>query len=1022
MRSFFPLLGLALLGAVLPSRARATEVNFNRDIRPILANHCWQCHGPDEKQRKAGLRLDARDGATQQRKGNAAVVPGKPEQSELVTRIFADEGVMPPPKVKKPLSKEQKELLRRWVAEGARYQDHWAFQPVVRPKPPAVKNAAWAKNDLDRFILARLEEKKVTPSPEADRPTLLRRVSLDLTGLLPTPEEVEEFVKDTRPDAYERVVERLLVSPHYGERWARHWLDQARYADSNGYTIDGDRTMWPYRDWVIRALNDDMPFDQFTVEQLAGDLLPKPTKLQLLATAFHRNTMINEEGGTDAEQFRNESVVDRVNTTGAVWLGLTVGCAQCHSHKYDPISHREYYQLFAFFNQGTDVNNRGATIDVALGEVFGPPRRPENPDPAILAAKERLETLAKTAAQRRAAWEKRVSDAEPRWSALDVQKFEAVSNRTLRKLDDGSILADRAGAPNDVFEITAATSLAKIGALRLEVLPHDSLPMGGPGTASNGNFVLTEIELLVGGKAVPFAHAVADHAKDKYAASAAIDGDRTTGWALEMTKGGKGAHEAWFLLDKPIAVGGKPIVVRLRHDVNDHYLVGCFRLSVVEESPVSHPDRSLWKTAVAAAGKAPEQRTTSEKTALERAFADMDTETAQALRIVGRTERDTVKPATVMVMRELEKPRQTHILLRGDFLNPDRKTGPLKPDTPACLPPLRPAGTTPNRLDLARWLVRSDNPLTPRVAVNRVWMHYFGEALVENENDFGTQGTPPTHPELLDWLAAEFVSPSSQASPARGEGEAKPWSLKQLHRLIATSATYRQASRHTAELREADPRNQLLARQNRLRLDAEGVRDVALCASGLLDRTLGGPTVRPPQPDGVYAFTQVKRRWLVSTGPDRYRRALYTTFYRSAPHPLFSTFDVPGLSTVCTRRVRSNTPLQALTLANDEMFVECTQALALRLWREVPGTGDDADRRRVVRAFRLCYSREPSAREADAVLGFVKRQAASFATDTAAARDVAPAKLPTDLTTANAAAWTAAVRALLNTDEFITRE
>ncbi len=806
-----------------PALALAAEakLDFNRDIRPILSDKCFQCHGPDEKTLEGDVRLDERASAVSAK----AIVPGSPELSEALARVLSDDPdeVMPPPKTKKIVSPAEADILRRWIAEGAEYEGHWAFEPIATTEPPD------GKHPVDHFIRAELGRKGIQPSPEADPATLIRRLSLDLTGLLPDPDRVDSFLTEHQknPDhAVAKLADELLASPHYGERWGRHWLDQARYADSNGYSIDGDRTQWPYRDWVIRAINEDLPFDRFTIEQLAGDLLPNATKAQLVASGFHRNTLINQEGGTDPEQFRNEEVVDRINTTGAVWLGLTLGCAQCHTHKYDPITHREYFELFAFFNHGTDINSTGATLEVAEGELF-------------------------------------LNDPEP-------AKVKAIEE-----------------AKNSLAKITAATAKRQV--------------------------------------------------------------------AWENSELGKAASDA----------KETPLLLALRAK--------------------------------------PDKRTNEQKKLLTAEFAKVDREKLAAEKNLAEARRalglgDAVN---TMVMRDLPQPRETFIHLRGSFLDHDRKTGPLSPGVPAALPPL-PDKTTPrNRLDLAEWLVRPDHPLVPRVTVNRVWMRYFGKGLVTTENDFGTQGTYPTHPELLDWLAHDFV--------------ANGWSMKRLHKLIVTSATYRQSSHARPDLAELDPLNQLLARQNRLRFEAEIVRDAALSASGLLHPKVGGPGVKPPQPEGVYAFTQNKKGWTAATGPDRYRRGLYIQFYRSAPYPLLTTFDSPDFQSVCTARVRSNTPLQSLALANDEALFELAQGLGARLLKDVPAD----DEKRLERAFFLCYARPPSDAERNAVASFRESQLASFVKDPVAAEEVAPkgSKDP-----AEAASWTAVARALMNTDEFITRE
>ncbi len=724
-----------------PAAGNAAEkVDFGRDIRPILANHCFKCHGPAVQ--KGKLRLDDRETATK----HGAIAPGKPTDSELLSRIIlpdSDEQRMPPREAGERLSSDQVAKLKAWIEQGAEYTPHWAFRPPVRPAAPKVSDGDSAiRNPIDAFVLARLQKEGLKLSTEADKSTLIRRVTLDLTGLLPTPKEVDDFLKDESPHAYEKVVDRLLASPHYGERQARHWLDLARYADSNGYTIDGPRPIWPYRDWVIKALNDDMPFNQFTIEQLAGDLLPNATLSQKVATGFHRNTSFNEEGGTDAEQFRVERTVDRTNTTGAVWLGLTVGCAQCHNHKYDPVSQKDYYSLYAFFD----------SCDEPTVPIGG---RPE------------LET-------------------------------------TIAELQ---VMADY---------------LQKVG------------------------------------------------------------------------------------------------------------------------------DAEGFKSA-----------------------------NLEIKRVQGKL------PIT-LVMRERTTLRQTFIQIRGDFL---RKGEQVQPTYPTALSLVLPGTKRLTRLDLAKWLVSPENPLTARVTVNREWQKFFGRGLVETENDFGLQGNFPTHPELLDWLAVEFMEPSSNSMS---------WSLKRLHKLIVMSATYRQSSTSRKDLNEKDPRNLLLGHQTRLRLEAEAIRDVSLCASGLFNPKIGGPGVYPPQPKEVFLFTQSNHPWIESKGGDRFRRGMYTYIWRQSQHPLMTTFDAADAQTACTRRNRSNTPLQALHLANDPVFSELADGLGKRI--EKDGSSDDVEK--ITFAFRVCFSRDPTTREVDRLLMYLE------------------AKRKADPKTA----WVAVARVLMNLDEFITRE
>jgi hypothetical protein len=820
----------ALLGASA-ARAADARIDFARDIHPILARACLGCHNADKQ--RGGLRLD--DGAAALRGGDSGPVikPGDAAHSRLVAVVSgSDPDLRMPPAKRPPLSAEEVGRLRAWIDQGAKWPQseavavptrgptHWAFQPVRRPVVPAVKNRAWVRNDIDAFVLARLEKEGVAPSPEADRVTLLRRLSLDLLGLPPTPEEVDAFVRDTRPGAYERVVEQLLVSPHYGERWGRHWLDAARYADSDGYEKDTGRPFaWRYRNWVIDALNRDLPFDQFTVEQLAGDLLPGATTEQRVATGFHRNTLTNREGGVDAEQFRVEQVVDRVNTTARVFLGVTLGCAQCHDHKYDPFSQRDYYQFFAFFNSDVEVNVPAPLP--AEGEAY---RRKKE------AHARRLGEL-----------EAQVREYRTRQLPANQEKWEA----------DLKLPALRALPP------AVQTALLLPPAKR---------------TAQQAQLV-----------------------SDQYAKF-------------------------------------DPQLVRLNKAVADHRKAA--------------PTPTLAQTLALGPG------------------------------------------------------RKTHVLVRGDFLRPGAE---VRPDTPGSLPPLHADGRR-TRLELARWLVRPDNPLTPRVLANWVWQKYFGRGLVATPEDFGTQGERPSHPELLDYLASEVVR--------RG------WGLKSLHRLIVMSATYRQSSRSRPELAQRDPLNVLLARQARQRLEAEGVRDVTLAASGLLVRTVGGPSVRPPQPPGISELTYAgSARWVESSGPDRYRRGLYIWFQRTSPYPMLMTFDAPDSNVCVVRRERSNTPLQALTLLNDTVFVECAQALGRRVLAEAPP--GDAERLRY--AFRLCVAREPTPAE----LSRLSRLLGDFrslcrAKPEEAARLAGQPKAGGDV--AEAAAWVALARSLLNLDEFVTRE
>lgn len=813
------LIGLSIACAALPVQAADTaSIDFTRDIRPLLSQHCFACHGPDEGSRQAGLRLDRADAALAEADSGAkAVVPGDPEGSELIARITSDDPDlrMPPASSGHTLSAEEIELFRRWIAAGAKFDDHWSFRPITRPEPPPVKNAAWVRNPIDAFVLARLEREGLAPSPEADPATLLRRLSFDLTGLPPSPAEVNEFVSQYSPsseeresgrggereEVYEALVDRLLSSPHFGERWGRHWLDLAHYADSDGYLGDGFRNYaWLYRDWVIDAVNRDLPFDRFTIEQLAGDLLPEATLAQKTATGFLRNTLRNTEAGVDLEEYRLKEVVDRVNTVGVGWLGLSLGCAECHSHKFDPISHREFYELFAFFNDADDVD-------------LPAPRPGEQ---------ERYEAALKT------------------WSK-----------------DDAKLSAE-------VDAVSAAD------------------------------------------------------AKGLRAALAAEAKKRTS----EQTK----------LLDK----------VKQATDDAGRKLCDAYEAHIRKKP---------------------------------------------------------APPATkVMTVAKRKTPRTSYVHLRGDY----RSRGEdVACGTPAVLPPLATRVAKADRLDLARWLVDPANPLTPRVSVNYVWHHLFGRGLVATTDNFGSGGEAPSHPELLDRLAREFIDLG--------------WSRKQLIRTIVTSATYRQASHMRSELERRDPLNVLLARQSRLRLEAETVRDAALAASGLLTPTIGGPGVRPPQPDYVASISR-NTEWKVTTGPDLYRRGMYIVFRRATPYPMLLAFDAPDSTVACTRRERSNSPLQALTLLNDPVFVECAQALGRSLAADGPRSFDE----RMGEAYRRCLGREPQRAELVRMKKFYDERRASFAADPQGAKNLVGRDEAAD--PAAAAAWVATARVLMNVNEFITRE
>jgi hypothetical protein len=1212
MPSVRPLVGLALILSAshlyaddLPPASKA-PVDFARDIQPILAKACYRCHG--EKAIKGGLALDARESALKGGDNGPAILPGKSDKSRLIRFVSGidDDIVMPPLGSGEMLTDQQVGVLRAWIDQGAQWPDalagkprskstHWAFQKPVRPKPPTVSQPNWLRNPIDAFVLARLDREKLTPAPEAPKETLLRRLSLDLIGLPPTPEEIDAFLLDNRPDAYEKQVDRLLNSPHYGERWARRWLDRARYADTNGYEKDRERSIWPYRDWVIKALNNDMPFDQFSIEQLAGDLLPNATTDQKIATGFHRNTMINEEGGIDVEEFRFASVVDRIATTGGAWMGLTLQCAQCHTHKYDPITQREYYKLFAFFNNvdeldidvtARDIEARRAQAEaqarsieatrasqfppvdpneniltlkpkklkaeeptkLALGndglivasgkvrptdtyifdveipagiyEAFridtsatgkkGPGRtthgnfvltdvkialntkdKPQSlPFRAAKADVEQVEFPAAAAidadpktgwaiddgkgkirsphfvtfafkdllkldakqlititleqaygadhtlgqfklsllkkpepapkpessseselrashlARKFKAWQKEQIAHD--WTILKPIKSSSLKHATMDHRPDGSILARGDKPNNDVYEIGLTDDVVGATALRLEVLPDPSLPDDGPGRAplfSVGDFILTDFivtqvgpEGAKGDKLVAIATASEDYSEAGHPAALAIDPATDTGWTVKGQIGKP--HAAVFEFKEPLSKPrrGSRYRVTLRQEGIHQMTIGRFRISATKDkSPIlacSAPAdiESLLNISL-------DKRSSDQQAKIREYFLSVAPELDEVNRKIANIRRGAPKHPTSMVMveRPTSELRSTHIHKRGEFQQPLEI---VQAGVPAFLPAL-PSDAKVDRLAFAQWLMSPENPLPARVFVNQAWQAFFGRGIVATVDDFGVRGDRPTHPELLDWLATEAVKLG--------------WSQKALHRLIVTSSTYRQSSKATAAMLSKDPLNELLARGPRVRVEAEMVRDIALRVSGLLNPAIGGPGVYPPQPDGVMALSYGQMGWPTSTGPNRYRRGMYTFIKRTAPYATFVLFDGPTSDIACIRRERSNTPLQALTLLNDPVYQEAAGALADRLLKEAPKSVDD----RIRHAYRIVLGRHPSPHESAMIATFYNQQldrAQKGELGNKPKSGKGPGLDP------EKQAWTAVARALLNLDETITKE
>ena len=1004
-------------------------VEFIEDIRPILERKCYACHGPD--QHLADLRLDARTAAFRGGISGLAIIPNKAKESLLYQRVagIGDKPQMPLSGGK--LSAAQIALVEAWIDHGAQWPEdvgvqtaelkkHWAYMRPQRPQLPAVKMSSWIRNPIDNFILSRLEKEGMGPSTEASRERLIRRVSLDLIGLPPSLVEVDEFLSDRSQDAYEKLVDRLLASPHYGERWAQPWLDLARYADTHGYARDNRRSMWLYRDWVIRALNADMPFDQFTIEQIAGDLLPGSTIDQEIATGFHRNTMINEESGTDPEEFRMAAVLDRVDTTATVWLGSTLACAQCHNHKYDPFTQEEYYRLSAYFNsteeesvadKRSNVSSRGPILTVSSPPQLAPLRRTLEDEIVRLEKVYQTQTPELNAAQLE--WEGAMADSLSHWTDLRPIQLLSTSGATLTLLPDQSVLAGAYNPDQDTFVVIAETSLQEISSIRLEALTHPSLPRRGASRSPSGNFVLTEFEVEAAplkepslAQAVEFIDAVADYSQKGMPARDAIDDDPSTGWAVEGDKESfQVDRQVVFIPKVPFGFReGTRLRIRLRQESSlPQQVIGRFRLSLTAaQSPAKIIELPARLQPFLA--HLPASRTDEEKQLLSehyRSVAPFLKPVRDRLVSWRRNLNDITSPKA-LVMKDLPQPRVSYILLGGNFLN---KGKIVTPGLPAILHS-PPKGEPANRLTLARWLVDKDNPLVARVTVNRVWSEFFGRGFVNTPEDFGTRSEPPTHPELLDWLSTEFM---------RGA-----WSMKAIHRLIVTSATYRQDSQLTQEGLDRDPNNKLLTRAPRLRLSAELIRDHALSVSGLLAPRVGGPSVFPPQPEEIWPMIYANFQWEASSGESRYRRGIYTFWRRTVPYPAFVTFDAPSREKCTVRRFRTNTPLQSLTTLNDPAFFDMARGLARRLLVEAPpDTGQ-----RIDYAFRLCVARRPSPEERQRLALFLDQELDYFRHNANAARqasDGGDVKPPETADSAEFAAWTLLANILLNLDETLTK-
>ncbi len=1000
----------SLVCSFAPAAAAAEPpVDFAREIQPILAGRCYDCHGPEKT--KGGLQLTTRQQALRGgESGEPAIVANQSARSSLLQRVTTTEEDDVMPQKSARLTPSEIGLLRRWIDEGAVWPEnirHWAYVKPVRPAPPPLRAGfPAALNPIDHFILARLEKEGLVPSPATDRPRWLRRVSFDLIGLPPTPAEVSAFLADTSDQACERVVDRLLASPQYGERWARPWLDLARYADSHGFQRDDLRELWPYRDWVVRALNADLPFDQFTLWQVAGDLLPESTGKEnldpLIATGFHRAAPTNVEAGTDQEEGRVNQVFDRVNTTAAVWLGTTLECAQCHHHKYDPFSQKDYYQLFAFFNNTAIETAFTSSTAMAALKFTGP--YVTLPDPSTAATrpamKARLAELDGQIIDRSQAalagypgWEASATaslSSAAQLFPLPITSFESVGGSNYRILPDWSVLLTDDAPDRDTYVITASLrNFYGLTGFKLEVLTDPSLPGTGPGRgdATRPNFVLNNFRAtsLVHDRAevpIEFAQARASFSQVKFPVGNLLktDNDNRGGWAISPQF--RRDHWAIFATKESLTFNeGVLFKFTLEQNFGAGRSIGRLRLFALTGKTTGESLPAEIATILRAG---PERRSAAQTAKLRNYHLNGDqtlVELKQARATLVQELAAAEGPRT-LVMRELPRPRQTTVLKRGNFLEPGE---PVHPTTPALLHPA-PASPSPNRLDLARWLVDRENPLVARVTVNRWWAEFFGRGIVTTPEDFGVKGEPPSHPELLDWLAVEFM--------------AGGWSMKHIHRLIALSATYRQTSRLTPELLARDDLNKLLTRGPRFRLDAEAIRDNALAVAGLLSLKQGGPPVRPFQPPGLWESKVGGDRvtYEVSPGEDARRRGLYTVWKRSSPYPSFVNFDATARTACTVRRSRSNTPLQALTLLNDPVYVEAAHALARRILAEHP---DTATAGRIRHGFRLCLARAPTPAEVAALQQLFERQSAAHRDETIA--------------------WQAVATALLNLDEMITK-
>ena len=998
-------------------------IDFQKDIRPLLANNCFQCHGQDAEHRQADLRLDTQNDAHQY-----VIVAGDPDASELVDRITSKDPdlVMPPASSGKSLSKQDIELFRRWIKNGAKYEKHWAFVSPQRTDLPNTKIQGWVKNSIDAFVLERLEQNALMPSEPADKAVWLRRVSLDLVGLPPTIEELDAFLADESVDAYTKQIERLLASPHFGERWARVWLDAARYADSDGYEKDKPREMWFYRDWVIDAFNRDMPYDQFIIEQIAGDLLPNATQSNIVATGYLRNSMVNEEGGADPEQFRMEAMFDRMDAIGKGVLGITVQCAQCHSHKYDPLSQRDYYKMFAFLNNTHD----------SIIQAFTPDDQKQKAEliQQINAIEDGLKESTPDWRQKLSAWEQEAKKSKVDWQTLEPESWPYDGSK-FRKLDDHSLICESYAPVSMAYEFKTRTDATNMTAVRLELLTHPQLPRKGPGRSLRGTAAISEFKVYIApannpGKRTELKWSGAfsdvnpvESKQPKYLwnkkgekdnrktgpIAFAVDGNEATAWTTDIDAARRNqSRQAVFVADAPFGFEGgtvisfKPIMKHGGWNNNDNQncLMGRFRFSVTADSNADRDPipASVWDVLEIDASKRSQQQADQLFSYWRTTVADWNKQKDA----IDELWRKYPEGSNQLVLSEKDHTRTTSLLARGDFLSP---VEPVQAGVPAFLHSF-PKDAEVSRLEFAKWLVDRRSPTTARSIVNRIWQSYFGIGLVETTEDFGIQSTAPSNQALLDWLAVELMENN--------------WSLKHIHRLIVSSATYGQTSTVTAKLLGVDPYNRLVSRGPRFRVDAEIVRDIGLTASGLLNRSIGGPSVYPPAPEFLFnpPASYGYKQYPIDTGPNRFRRGLYTFRFRSVPPPLLETFDtVPG-NVACVRRNRSNTPLQSLALLNGPQAMEFAQSLAQKTLTD----NNKTDHEKIIYAMRRCVSRIPSKAELETLQTFLDRQRQHLNTKKLDAKQILQLKKLGEVDLNELAAWTLVARVLLSMDETITKQ